>query len=112
MRYLIDPERQQYKANLHCHSVLSDGLKTPEELKAMYRSHGYSILAITDHERPASHTHLSEQDFMMLTGYECYIRPRAQYDVYEREVHLNLLARDPDNVKVVMQGGKVMKRIS
>ena len=27
---------KQYKANLHCHSILSDGKKTPEELKELY----------------------------------------------------------------------------
>ena len=100
---LISPDKKQYKANLHCHSVLSDGCRTPEELKAMYKSHGYDILAITDHERPVQHTALSEKDFMMLTGYECYIRPGAtgRYDAYGLEVHLNLFAKDPTNVKMI-----------
>ena len=99
---LISPDKKQYKANLHCHSVLSDGCRTPEELKAMYKSHGYDILAITDHERPVQHTALSEKDFMMLTGYECYIRPgTGRYDAYAEEVHLNLFAKDPKNVKMI-----------
>jgi DNA polymerase III alpha subunit len=72
---LISSDKKQYKANLHCHSVLSDGCRTPEELKEMYRSRGYDILAITDHERPFQHQSLAEKDFIMLTGYECYIRP-------------------------------------
>ena len=103
MKYLISPEKKQYKANLHCHSILSDGKKTPEELKEMYKSHGYSILAITDHERPMEHQHLAEKDFIMLTGYECYIRPdpNANYDIYSPEIHLNLFARDPKNVGFV-----------
>ncbi len=41
---------QFYKANPHCHSTVSDGANTPEEMKAYYRSHGYQILALTDHE--------------------------------------------------------------
>ena len=99
---LISPDKKQYKANLHCHSVLSDGCRTPEELKAMYKSRGYDILAITDHERPVEHTALSERDFMMLTGYECYIRPgTGRYDAYAVEVHLNLFAKDPKNVKMI-----------
>lgn len=103
MIYLIDPAKRQYKANLHCHSVLSDGHKTPEELKEAYKANGYSILAITDHERPASHQHLADEDFIILTGYECYIRPDPQgrYNVYNKEVHLNLFARDPENVKLI-----------
>ena len=99
---LISPDKKQYKANLHCHSVLSDGCRTPEELKAMYKSRGYDILSITDHERPVEHTALSEEDFMMLTGYECYIRPgTGRYDAYAVEVHLNLFAKDPKNVKMI-----------
>ena len=101
--YLISPDKKQYKANLHCHSVLSDGHCTPEELKAMYKAHGYSVLAITDHERPHHHQAMSEADFIMLTGYECYIRPdpSARYNVYATEVHLNLFARDPENETMI-----------
>ena len=99
---LISPNKKQYKANLHCHSILSDGCRTPEELKNMYKSRGYEILAITDHERPVQHTAMSEKDFMMLTGYECYIRPGSgRYDAYALEVHLNLFAKDPANVKMI-----------
>ncbi|MBQ7922129.1 MAG: hypothetical protein IJ325_06080 [Clostridia bacterium] len=101
--YLIPPHKKQYRANLHCHSVLSDGHKTPEELKEMYKAEGYSILAITDHERPAQHQDLADEDFIMLTGYECYIRPhpKGAYDIYASDVHLNLFARDPMNLKMI-----------
>ena len=100
---LISLDKKQYKANLHCHSVLSDGCRTPEELKAMYKSRGYDILAITDHERPVQHTALSEKNFLMLTGYECYIRPdpNGRYNVYSEETHLNLFAKDPMNVSMI-----------
>ena len=103
MIYLISPNKKQYKANLHCHSILSDGCKTPCELKEMYKEKGYSILAITDHERPYQHQRLSDSEFMLLTGYECYIRPDpdGKYDPYNEEVHLNLFARDPMNVKMI-----------
>ena len=103
MKYLISPEKKQYKANLHCHSTLSDGKKTPEELKKMYKENGYSILSITDHERPVQHQMLADDDFIMLTGYECYIRPNPEgkYDRFQKEIHLNLFARDPMNVSMV-----------
>lgn len=97
-KYLISPEKNQYKANLHCHSVLSDGCKTPEELKEMYKSRGYSILAITDHERPTEHQSLADDNFILLTGYEVYIRPEPKYNLYRDEVHLNLFAKDPYNL--------------
>lgn len=101
--YLINPNKPQFKANLHCHSTLSDGSKTPEELREMYKSHGYSVLSITDHERPYDHTALTDDSFLMLTGYEVYIRPdkNADYDIYAPEIHLNLFARDPHNVTYI-----------
>ncbi len=100
---LISPSKKQFKANLHCHSTLSDGKKTPQELKEMYRERGYQILAITDHERPFCHADLDDEDFLTVTGYEVYIRDRedARYDPYAKEVHLNLFARGQDNVKAV-----------
>ncbi len=99
--YLISPDSKQYKANIHCHSNCSDGKKPPEELKEMYKSHGYSILAITDHETPKKHTELSDKDFLVLTGYEAYIRPFHCYDRYKEEVHLNLISRTPDNETLI-----------
>ena len=47
-KYLIE-EKKYYKANLHCHSVRSDGAMTPEELKDFFLKMGYSIVAFTDH---------------------------------------------------------------
>lgn len=101
--YLISPNKKQYKANLHCHSTISDGKLTPEALKEAYKERGYSILSITDHEAPCAHNDLSEDDFIMLTGYEAYIRPSADgsYNRYAPEVHLNLFAKDPENETMI-----------
>ncbi len=102
-RYLISPEKKQYRANLHCHSVLSDGHLTPVELRDLYKAHGYEILAITDHERPHCHQDLCEPDFLMITGYEGYLRPDplCRWNMYAPEVHLNLFARDPMNTTMI-----------
>ena len=100
----------QYKANLHCHSTLSDGKLTPEQLKDAYKTHGYSVLCITDHERPHDHTSLSDPDFLMLTGYEAYIRPE-NHTPFGPEVHINLFARDPHNLKFINFEDKYCKYI-
>ena len=42
-------EGQWYKGNLHCHTTVSDGDLTPEQVADLYKSHGYSFLAISDH---------------------------------------------------------------
>ena len=52
---------KSYKANLHCHTTVSDGHYSPEEVKEYYKAHGYSVIAFTDHEillDPVSYTHL------------------------------------------------------
>ena len=48
--YLLPKEGNFYKANLHCHTTVSDGKRTPEEIKELYMRNGYSIVAYTDHE--------------------------------------------------------------
>lgn len=100
---LIKGGAPQYKANLHSHSTLSDGHLSPEALKEAYKSHGYSVLAITDHEYPCDHSELSDPSFVMLTGYEAYIRSNSEcrYDRYGEEIHINLLARDAHNTSYV-----------
>ena len=109
--YLISPFKKQYKANLHCHSVLSDGKKTPSELKEMYKRRGYSILSITDHEVPKSHSYLSDEAFIAITGYETYVRPNPEciYDVYDKEIHINLFARESENEAIVCYNPKYCK---
>ena len=97
----ISRAQRSYRANLHCHSTLSDGTLSPEQLKKIYKDHGYSILAITDHDHPEDHSHLSESDFLMLTGYELHVRLTPQYDRYAPESHLSFFAKDPHNRTMV-----------
>ncbi|MBR5528725.1 MAG: hypothetical protein IKV97_06940 [Clostridia bacterium] len=69
-KYLLPENCNTYKANLHSHSTWSDGCHSPEEMKKVYKEHGYSILSITDHNGLFSHYDLNEDDFLALTGYE------------------------------------------
>lgn len=108
---LIKKGAPQYKANLHCHTFLSDGKLSPEEVKNAYKEHGYSVLCITDHEHPVDHTDLSDDDFVMLTGYEAYIRPENHSYRFGSEIHINLFARDPHNVKYINFNEKSCKYI-
>ena len=111
-KLLISSDKKQYKANLHCHSTLSDGKLTPEVLKEMYKAHGYDVLAITDHSHPYDHSAMHAPDFLMLTGYEAYIRESGgPYDPFKREVHLNLFAREPDNTTLICYDPRYTKYI-
>ena len=69
MMELFDPAKPFFKGNLHCHSTLSDGLLTPEEVKAAYREMGYDFLAITDHRVMGEETHM-EGCLLVLSGIE------------------------------------------
>ena len=37
------------KVNLHMHTTLSDGVKTPQEAAEIYKKAGYDVIAVTDH---------------------------------------------------------------
>jgi len=110
----ISKETNQYKANLHCHSNLSDGNLTPEELAAAYRERGDSVLAITDHEAPDDHTELTTPELLLFTGYEAYIRPstECQLDRFGPEIHLNLLAKEPHNTTFIAYDPNFCKYMS
>lgn len=97
-KYLISEKGKFYKANLHCHSTVSDGRNTPEELRDYYKAHGYQILALTDHELLVDHSDLNAEDFLMFTGYEYAIVDDASI-MEAKTVELNLYPLDPHNEK-------------
>lgn len=41
--------KKRYKVNLHMHTNMSDGRRTPEEAARIYQEQGYDALAFTDH---------------------------------------------------------------
>ena len=90
-----------YKANLHTHTVFSDGLLTAEEIRDLYTSLGYQIVAYSDHEVCASHKDLAREDFLPITAYEMAVNPSADRNrkINDKCYHLGLLARDPDNTR-------------
>lgn len=68
--YLLSENGNDYKANLHCHTNISDGKLTPQEVKELYKSLGYSIVAYTDHDIFITHNELTDGEFLALNGYE------------------------------------------
>jgi hypothetical protein len=64
-KILFDASNGCFKGNMHCHSTCSDGKQTPEELKALYKAHGYSFLAITDHDHLNGHKDLDDESFFV-----------------------------------------------
>jgi len=60
------------KAALHTHTTQSDGLRTPEEAIAFYRSRGYHVLAITDHWIYTPGDGLPAEGLTLLPGVELH----------------------------------------
>ncbi|MCQ2454806.1 MAG: hypothetical protein MJ090_01490 [Clostridia bacterium] len=97
-KYILCKNGNDYKANMHCHSTVSDGIFTPCELKEMYMQEGYSIIAYTDHDLFVPHLDLCDENFLALSGYEMEF---YDYDTTEdfnimRTTHLNMIALDPN----------------
>ncbi len=101
-KILFGAKKNVYKGNMHCHSTLSDGCLTPEELKDYYKSHGYSFLAITDHEFLNNNSYLDDKDFITITSCEIAIKEFPKLSTlknYDMKVcHLNFYAIRQDNV--------------
>ena len=109
MKKFILPENLNwYRANFHCHTVKSDGAYTPEKVKEVYKNHGYSIVAYSDHDILLDHSYLNDDEFLALTS--------CEYSVTEKDpsfpqifgvdtgnwprakcVHLNIFSKDPHN---------------
>jgi len=97
-KYLLPEKGHFYKANMHCHTYLSDGKLTPEEIKEAYVSEGYSIVAFTDHDILIPHPELADDNFLPLNG--CEIEVNENDDVEWREMktcHICCIAIEPDN---------------
>ncbi len=101
-KVLLDSNKNYYKANMHCHSIYSDGKNTVEELKKMYMAEGYSIIAFTDHEHLIDNSHLDDDEFLSITSCEHAIKQFENMSTLVKRdmkvAHLNIYAKDQHNV--------------
>ncbi|MES2424046.1 MAG: 3',5'-nucleoside bisphosphate phosphatase [Pseudomonadota bacterium] len=90
---------QILNADLHCHSVVSDGTLTPEELAARAKGNGVELWALTDHDeiggqhRAAAAAHANGLHY--LTGTEISVTFAGA------TVHIVGLGFDPDDSGMV-----------
>lgn len=82
-------------ADLHCHSVVSDGTLTPEALAARARANGVELWALTDHDEIGGQQRAAaaarEQGLAYLTGVEISVT------FAHETVHIVGLGFDADN---------------
>lgn len=99
--YLLPEKGAFYKANLHGHTVLSDGHLTPEEFKGLYQSNGYLVVAITDHRHYAYHKNLQSESFVCLAAVEMDINTPedtcARLSPTKGTYHFNLYDTQPES---------------
>ena len=98
-KYLLPENGNFYKANLHCHTTVSDGRLTPEGVKELYKSQGYSVVAYTDHNLLISHNDLTDSEFLALNGVELDVGGKKIEGAsdYSKVCHFCLIALEPDN---------------
>ncbi len=72
-QYLLPSGLPEFKANLHCHTTLSDGKLTPEQVKESYLGAGYSVVAFSDHDAFFPHNDLTDARFLAINAYEAEI---------------------------------------
>lgn len=102
-KYLLPKCGEFYKANMHCHSTLSDGRLTAETLKNEYLKRGYSIIAYTDHDKFITHNDLSDDGFLALNSYEADISDWEVGDSHFRRCyHFNCYALSNQENSVVL----------
>ena len=96
-RFLLPENGNSYKANLHCHSILSDGRKSPEEIKELYKKLGYSVVAYTDHDIFITHNELTDDTFLALNGFEAEVNGiRKEGDNETLTCHVCYIALESD----------------
>ncbi len=99
-KFLLPESGKFYKANLHCHTDISDGKLSPLEVKEVYKSMGYSAVCYTDHEVLIGHTDLCDDDFVALHGYEVAIKKdiNDHTGLFMPVYHFNMIAEKQDNL--------------
>lgn len=93
-------------ADLHCHSVVSDGTLTPEALAERAKANGVELWALTDHDEIGGQQRAADaaraQGMHYLTGVEISVTFIGQ------TVHIVGLGFDPDNA--ALKAGLIQTR--
>ena len=108
-KYLLPEWGNFYKANLHMHTSVSDGVTSPEDVKAAYKSRGYSVVAFTDHEILVPQNELTDDEFLAINAVELAINDNFPGGFnYNKSYHLNLYAKSKDIKECSVCTGKTL----
>ena len=97
--FILSESGNDYKANLHSHTNMSDGNMTPQEVKECYNRAGYSVIAYTDHDVFVPHPELCDESFLALNGFEAEFNQISKNPKRKRRTtHLCMIALDQNTV--------------
>ena len=82
-------------ADLHCHSVVSDGTLTPEELAARAAANGVELWALTDHDEVGGQERAAAAAKACGMRYVCGVEISVTF--LNQTVHIVGLGVDPEN---------------
>ena len=82
-------------ADLHCHSVVSDGTLTPEALAERAKNNGVELWALTDHDEIGGQARAAAAAKACGMGYLCGVEISVTF--LNKTVHIVGLGFDPDN---------------
>lgn len=95
-KYLLPEKGHYYKANLHCHTTISDGRYTPDEIKRDYKEKGYSVIAYTDHDMLIPHHDLTDNEFLALSAFEVEMQSQYPNVPTQKTCHICMIAKVPE----------------
>jgi len=61
---------------------IGQGLTTSEQIKELYKSHGYNIIAFTDYDKLTYRDYLNDDEFMALPGLEALMHDPETLKIY------------------------------
>jgi len=85
-------------ADLHCHSVVSDGTLTPEELAARAKAHGVELWALTDHDEIGGQRRAAAAALALDLPYLCGTEISVSFA--GKTVHIVGLGFDPEDANL------------
>lgn len=86
-------------ADLHCHSVVSDGTLSPEQLAARAKANGVELWALTDHDEVGGQARA--RDAALALGLPYLTGTEISVSFAGRVVHIVGLGFDPQNAALV-----------
>jgi predicted metal-dependent phosphoesterase TrpH len=82
-------------ADLHCHSTVSDGTLTPQQLAARAKSQGVALWALTDHDALAGQQEAAAAARALKLDHLCGVEVSVSF--LDQTVHVVGLGIDPDD---------------